>query len=80
MSRKKPAVPPNRPLKLIGPQIGGSLLARHIGRNDPCRCGSGKKAKLCCGAETQYKSTKPKPKEVKIKHKGIIVNKKIIDP
>ncbi|TIL73983.1 MAG: hypothetical protein E5Y65_09875 [Mesorhizobium sp.] len=21
---------------------------RHVGRNDPCRCGSGKKAKKCC--------------------------------
>jgi NAD(P)H-dependent flavin oxidoreductase YrpB (nitropropane dioxygenase family) len=22
--------------------------------NDPCRCGSGKKAKKCCGANTKY--------------------------
>ncbi|MBN8944495.1 MAG: SEC-C domain-containing protein [Rhizobiales bacterium] len=21
---------------------------RHVGRNDPCPCGSGKKAKKCC--------------------------------
>jgi SEC-C motif-containing protein len=25
-------------------------LARAQGRNEPCRCGSGKKAKRCCGA------------------------------
>jgi uncharacterized protein YchJ len=24
--------------------------ARHVGRNDPCPCGSGKKYKHCCGA------------------------------
>lgn len=23
-----------------------------IGRNDPCRCGSGKKFKKCCGAQS----------------------------
>ncbi|WP_197427437.1 SEC-C metal-binding domain-containing protein [Bradyrhizobium retamae] len=25
-----------------------SARARHVGRNDPCPCGSGKKAKKCC--------------------------------
>lgn len=29
-------------------------------RNDPCRCNSGKKAKNCCGCETEYfKHEKP---------------------
>lgn len=26
-----------------------SNLCRHVGRNDPCPCGSGKKFKRCCG-------------------------------
>ena len=25
-------------------------VSKHIGRNDPCPCGSGKKYKKCCGA------------------------------
>lgn len=25
-----------------------------VGRNDPCLCGSGKKAKKCCGAAALY--------------------------
>ena len=24
-------------------------VAQHVGRNDPCPCGSGKKYKKCCG-------------------------------
>lgn len=51
-----------RKFKQISPQPGGSLLAFSVGRNEPCRCGSGKKAKKCCGANTMYKSTKGKPK------------------
>lgn len=36
----------------IRPGGGSGALppARHIGRNDPCPCGSGKKFKRCCGA------------------------------
>ena len=26
--------------------------AKKVGRNDPCTCGSGKKYKKCCGANT----------------------------
>jgi preprotein translocase subunit SecA len=29
---------------------GGQSMAKKIGRNDPCPCGSGKKYKKCCGA------------------------------
>ena len=28
----------------------GKPVSKHIGRNDPCPCGSGKKYKKCCGA------------------------------
>lgn len=35
-----------------------TLFAQKIRRNDPCPCGSGKKAKNCCGAETGYKYNK----------------------
>ena len=27
--------------------------AEHIGRNDPCPCGSGRKYKRCCGARAE---------------------------
>ncbi len=29
---------------------GGESGVQHVGRNDPCPCGSGKKHKKCCGA------------------------------
>ncbi len=31
-------------------------------RNAPCLCGSGKKAKHCCGADTRYFYSKAAPK------------------
>ena len=31
-------------------------MAKKIGRNDPCPCGSGKKYKFCCGKYSQQKS------------------------
>jgi hypothetical protein len=30
------------------------MIAEKVGRNEPCPCGSGKKAKNCCGTETKY--------------------------
>ena len=33
---------------------GSPLIAKPVGRNVKCRCGSGKKSKNCCGAETEY--------------------------
>ena len=30
---------------------GQTPVKKHIGRNDPCPCGSGKKYKKCCGAD-----------------------------
>lgn len=32
----------------LGGQPGNNVSAVHIGRNDPCFCGSGKKYKKCC--------------------------------
>ena len=32
------------------PDQPAAPVAKHIGRNDPCPCGSGKKYKKCCGA------------------------------
>lgn len=32
-------------------------------RNSKCRCGSGKKAKHCCGTATRFFSTKPQRPE-----------------
>ena len=39
----------------------GALIAKKQDRNARCTCGSGKKAKSCCGCETKY--FKPKPKK-----------------
>ncbi len=40
----------------------GTLFVKKIGRNDPCPCGSGKKAKNCCGTEKEYSYYKAKLK------------------
>jgi hypothetical protein len=37
---------------------GSPFLAKGQGRNSLCSCGSGRKAKRCCGTETKYYSTK----------------------
>ena len=42
---------------------GAPMVALDIRRNDPCPCGSGKKAKHCCGTETKYYSTRPREDE-----------------
>lgn len=39
---------------------GSPIATVKIDRNSKCRCGSGKKAKHCCGTETRFFSTKPK--------------------
>lgn len=33
---------------------GSPMRAEKTDRNAPCPCGSGKKAKRCCGTETKY--------------------------
>lgn len=35
--------------KQVNPAIAPTQLAKKVGRNDPCPCGSGKKYKQCCG-------------------------------
>lgn len=48
-----------RKVATISPHRGDDLLvSRKIDRNAPCPCGSGKKAKHCCGTETKYYSAK----------------------
>lgn len=42
---------------------GSPIATIKIDRNSKCRCGSGKKAKHCCGTETRFFSTKPKQPE-----------------
>lgn len=37
---------------------GKEFRSQKIGRNSLCKCGSGKKAKNCCGVETKYYSKK----------------------
>jgi uncharacterized protein YecA (UPF0149 family) len=33
---------------------GKPMISQQIGRNDKCQCGSGLKAKKCCGNLTKY--------------------------
>jgi hypothetical protein len=42
---------------------GTPLRAQHWQPNSPCRCGSGKKTKRCCGTTGQYFNSKPNPAE-----------------
>ena len=44
---------------IIRPKAGYDLVvSKKTGRNALCPCGSGRKAKHCCGAETKYYSAK----------------------
>lgn len=43
---------------------GYPILAKKIGRNDKCQCKSGKKAKNCCGIESEYYHSKPRLRDV----------------
>lgn len=43
-----------RIFKVIHHKDGRPMNAKKINRNDTCACGSGKKAKKCCGCETIY--------------------------
>ena len=44
--------------KIIIKGNGSPLVAEPIGRNEPCKCGSGKKSKNCCGSKTKYLNSK----------------------
>jgi uncharacterized protein YecA (UPF0149 family) len=39
---------------------GSPIVTRKQDRNALCKCGSGKKAKKCCGDQTSFYTTKPK--------------------
>ena len=41
-------------MKIITPKDNKPILAKKTQRNKKCPCGSGKKAKYCCGAKTTY--------------------------
>jgi uncharacterized protein YecA (UPF0149 family) len=47
-------------VKLISAKKGypATLNAEKTSRNAKCKCGSGKKAKNCCGVETKYYTKK----------------------
>lgn len=44
---------------------GSPMLAAKVNRNQPCRCGSGKKQKQCCGTSTKYFYSKKNEELVK---------------
>lgn len=37
-----------------------TIMVKTVGRNEPCPCGSGKKAKNCCGKYKEYYYTPKK--------------------
>jgi uncharacterized protein YecA (UPF0149 family) len=43
---------------------GFPMAARKINPNAPCQCGSGKKAKKCCGTKTVYCYSKLNEKQI----------------
>jgi hypothetical protein len=43
------------------PGNGSPFRTIKTSRNQPCDCGSGKKAKACCGTETRMFHEKPTP-------------------
>lgn len=43
---------------------GSPMLSLKTNRNDLCECGSGKKQKKCCGAQSKLYSSKPKKQEL----------------
>jgi uncharacterized protein YecA (UPF0149 family) len=49
---------------LIIPGNGSPIKSLKINRNAPCKCGSGKKAKNCCGAETRFFHSKSKAEQL----------------
>ncbi|HEY6913202.1 MAG TPA: SEC-C metal-binding domain-containing protein [Paludibacter sp.] len=44
---------PDRQVKVFAGN-GNPIHSQKIERNEPCPCGSGKKAKRCCGTETKF--------------------------
>jgi hypothetical protein len=57
---------------------GTPLLAQTQQRNASCRCGSGRKAKNCCGVAGQYFNTKPNPEaDAKLKAEGYKVDDRV---
>lgn len=46
-----------RMVEVIRPKDGYTgLISKKTGRNELCACGSGRKAKRCCGVDTKYHS------------------------
>ena len=43
---------------------GSPMLSLKTNRNALCECGSGKKQKKCCGAQSKFYSSKPKEQEL----------------
>lgn len=59
------------------PGDGSPMVSVKTGRNEKCKCGSGKKQKNCCGVKTKYYSTKPFMPTKKKEDSGIIAEKGI---
>ena len=55
-------MPKEKRLVTIYAGNGRPITVTKQSRNTPCKCGSGKKAKNCCGTEAQYYNTRPTPK------------------
>lgn len=47
-------MPDKRMVTIYKNEYSTPMVARKQNRNAPCSCGSGKKAKKCCGTDAQY--------------------------
>ncbi|MBV5329762.1 MAG: SEC-C domain-containing protein [Chlorobium sp.] len=61
------------------PGNGSPFRTIKISRNDPCKCGSGKKAKNCCGVETMMYHSKPTPKAEEHEGSDVELKKRMDD-
>lgn len=60
MAQNQKDMKEKRMVSVLIPKDGFTgLIAQKTGRNKVCPCGSGKKAKKCCGADTKYYSRQP---------------------
>ena len=60
MAQNQKDMKEKRMVSVLIPKDGFTgLIAQKTGRKTVCPCGSGKKAKKCCGADTKYYSRQP---------------------
>jgi SEC-C motif len=49
------------PYEKLNLERSATIIVKQQQRNEPCGCGSGKKAKKCCGTEKDIRAIYPNP-------------------